>query len=124
MLTEMVIYVKEQRALQPSHQTCFLSYRLFSKRNQKPMTCYSFFFLQDIDGQACIVCPWHKYRITLETGEGLYEGINPLDPSPMPKWQSKGVKQRIHKITIDNGNVYVSPPDLSVRFDSDYFAEK
>lgn len=88
------------------------------------MTCYSFFFLQDIDGQACIVCPWHKYRITLETGEGLYEGINPLDPSPMPKWQSKGVKQRIHKITIDNGNVYVSPPDLSVRFDSDYFAEK
>ncbi|KFZ46299.1 Rieske domain-containing protein, partial [Antrostomus carolinensis] len=80
--------------------------------------------LQDIDGQACIVCPWHKFKITLETGEGLYEGINPLEPSPTPKWQSKGVKQRIHKITIHNGNVYVSPPDLSVSFDSDYFADK
>lgn len=90
------------------------------------MTCYFFFFffLQDIDGQACIVCPWHKFKITLETGEGLYEGINPLEPSPTPQWQSKGVKQRIHKVTIDNGNVYVSPPDLSVSFDSDYFADK
>jgi len=25
---------------------------------------------------------------------------------------------------MDNGNVYVTPPDLSVSFDSDYFAEK
>ncbi|XP_032942526.1 Rieske domain-containing protein isoform X1 [Catharus ustulatus] len=80
--------------------------------------------IEDIDGQACIVCPWHKFKITLETGEGLYEGINPLEPTPTPKWQSKGVKQRIHKVTIDNGNVYVSPPDLSVSFDSDYFADK
>ncbi|NXD04904.1 RFESD protein, partial [Certhia familiaris] len=89
--------------------------------------CYRKIFdcvISDIDGQACIVCPWHKFKITLETGEGLYEGINPLEPSPTPKWQSKGVKQRIHKVTIDNGNVYVSPPDLSVSFDSDYFAEK
>ncbi|KFW80820.1 Rieske domain-containing protein, partial [Manacus vitellinus] len=78
----------------------------------------------DIHGQACIVCPWHKFKITLETGEGLYEGINPLEPSPTPQWQSKGVKQRIHKLTIDNGSVYVCPPDLSVSFDSDYFAEK
>ncbi|KFP67457.1 Rieske domain-containing protein, partial [Cariama cristata] len=80
--------------------------------------------LGDINGHACIVCPWHKYRITLETGEGLYEAINPLEPSPTPQWKSKGVKQRIHKVTIDNGNVYVSPPDLSVNFDSDYFADK
>ncbi|KFV71089.1 Rieske domain-containing protein, partial [Dryobates pubescens] len=90
-----------------------------------PMTCcFSFFFLQDIDGQACIVCPWHKYKITLETGEGLYEGVNPLEPSPRPKWLSMGVKQRIHQVTVANGKVYVSPPDLSVKFDSDYFAEK
>ncbi|XP_027733811.1 Rieske domain-containing protein isoform X1 [Empidonax traillii] len=80
--------------------------------------------IEDIDGQACIVCPWHKFKITLETGEGLYEGINPLEPSPTPQWQSKGVKQRTHKLTIDNGRLYVCPPDLSVSFDSDYFAEK
>uniref|UniRef100_A0A8C3KYQ7 Rieske domain-containing protein n=1 Tax=Chrysolophus pictus TaxID=9089 RepID=A0A8C3KYQ7_CHRPC len=80
--------------------------------------------IEDIDGQACIICPWHKYTITLETGEGLYQGINPLEPSPTPRWQSKGVKQRIHKVTVKNKNVYVSPPDMSVSFDSDYFAEK
>ncbi|XP_009903747.1 Rieske domain-containing protein [Dryobates pubescens] len=80
--------------------------------------------IEDIDGQACIVCPWHKYKITLETGEGLYEGVNPLEPSPRPKWLSMGVKQRIHQVTVANGKVYVSPPDLSVKFDSDYFAEK
>ncbi|KAK2523228.1 Rfesd [Columba guinea] len=80
--------------------------------------------IEDIDGQACIVCPWHKYVITLETGEGLYEGVDPLEPSPTPQWRSKGVKQRIHKVTVDSGNVYVSPPDFSVKFDSDYFAEK
>ncbi|XP_062456158.1 Rieske domain-containing protein [Rhea pennata] len=80
--------------------------------------------IEDINGQPCIICPWHKYKITLETGEGLYQAINPMEPSPTPQWQSKGVKQRIHKVTIDNGNVYVSPPDLSVRFDSDYYADK
>ncbi|KAM6110086.1 Rieske domain-containing protein [Phoenicopterus ruber ruber] len=80
--------------------------------------------IEDINGQACIICPWHKYTITLETGEGLYEAFNPLEPSPTPQWHSKGVKQRIHKVTVDNGNVYVSPPDLSVSFDSDYFADK
>ncbi|XP_071586880.1 Rieske domain-containing protein [Heliangelus exortis] len=80
--------------------------------------------IEDINGHACIICPWHKYVITLDTGEGLYEGINPLEPSPTPQWQSKGVKQRVHEVTVDNGNVYVSPPDLSVSFDSDYFADK
>ncbi|XP_074993389.1 Rieske domain-containing protein isoform X1 [Calonectris borealis] len=69
--------------------------------------------IEDINGQACIICPWHKYKITLETGEGLYEGINPLEPSPTPQWQSKGVKQRIHKVTIDNGNVYIAPRKIT-----------
>ncbi|KFV74057.1 Rieske domain-containing protein, partial [Struthio camelus australis] len=85
--------------------------------------CFHFYF-QDLNGQPCIICPWHKYKITLETGEGLYQAINPMEPSPTPRWQSKGVKQRIHKVTVDNGNVYVSPPDLSVSFDSDYYADK
>lgn len=109
-------YIEKHNLRQPNNQTHLLSQK---------MTCYLFFFfLQDIDGQACIVCPWHKFKITLETGEGLYKGINPQEPSPTPKWQSKGVKQRIYQVTIDNGNVYVSPPDFSVSFDSDYYAEK
>uniref|UniRef100_A0A8C6I1W3 Rieske domain-containing protein n=1 Tax=Mus spicilegus TaxID=10103 RepID=A0A8C6I1W3_MUSSI len=58
--------------------------------------------IEDFNGQSCIVCPWHKYKITLATGEGLYQSINPKDPSAKPKWCSKGVKQRIH--TVKNIN--------------------
>ncbi|XP_054108091.1 Rieske domain-containing protein isoform X2 [Callithrix jacchus] len=27
--------------------------------------------IEDFDGRPCIVCPWHKYKITLATGEAL-----------------------------------------------------
>lgn len=55
----------------------------------------NYFFPQEFDGRACIVCPWHKYKITLETGEGLYQSVDPKDPSAKPMWCSKGIKQRI-----------------------------
>ncbi|XP_044302066.1 Rieske domain-containing protein isoform X3 [Varanus komodoensis] len=79
--------------------------------------------IEDINGQPCIICPWHKYRITLATGEGLYQSINPREPSLSPKWQSKGAKQRTHKVTVDSGNVYVTLSDLADKMDSDYYAE-
>ncbi|XP_030783778.1 Rieske domain-containing protein isoform X1 [Rhinopithecus roxellana] len=27
--------------------------------------------IEDFDGRPCIVCPWHKYKITLATGEAM-----------------------------------------------------
>uniref|UniRef100_F7GCC5 Rieske domain-containing protein n=1 Tax=Ornithorhynchus anatinus TaxID=9258 RepID=F7GCC5_ORNAN len=71
--------------------------------------------IEDFNGQSCIVCPWHKYKITLATGEGIYQSINPKNPSAIPKWCSKGVKQRIHTVTVKNGNVYVTLSDTSIR---------
>lgn len=41
-----------------------------------------------------------------------------------PKWRSKGVKQRTHHVTLDNGNVYVMLSDMADSIDSDYYAEK
>ncbi|XP_074184803.1 Rieske domain-containing protein isoform X4 [Rhinolophus sinicus] len=78
--------------------------------------------IEDFDGRPCIVCPWHKYKITLATGEGLYQSINPKDPSAKPKWCSKGVKQRIHTVTVDNGNIYVTLSNASFKRDSDFYA--
>ncbi|KAF6357488.1 Rieske Fe-S domain containing [Rhinolophus ferrumequinum] len=78
--------------------------------------------IEDFDGRPCIVCPWHKYKITLATGEGLYQSINPKDPSAKPKWCSKGVKQRIHTVTVDNGNIYVTLSKASFKHDSDFYA--
>lgn len=78
--------------------------------------------IEDFDGRPCIVCPWHKFKITLATGEGLYQSINPKDPSAKPKWCSKGIKQRIHSVTVDNGNIYVTLSKDSSKFDSDFYA--
>ncbi|KAM4708287.1 Rieske domain-containing protein isoform 2-T3 [Discoglossus pictus] len=80
--------------------------------------------IEDFNGQSCIVCPWHKYKITLATGEGLYQGVDPHAANKTPKWLSKGVKQRIHKVTVRNGGVYVTLSDNSISCDSDYYAKK
>ncbi|XP_044131931.1 Rieske domain-containing protein [Bufo gargarizans] len=80
--------------------------------------------IEDINGRACIVCPWHKYKIVLETGEGLYQGVNPQDPSRSKKWFSKGKKQRTHKVTVKDGSIYVTLSDFDLRCDSDFFAKE
>ena len=41
----------------------------------------------------CVVCPWHKHSITLDTGESLYTSFNPLKPKEVKHNCSKGVKQ-------------------------------
>ncbi|XP_069608063.1 Rieske domain-containing protein [Ranitomeya imitator] len=80
--------------------------------------------IEDINGQACVVCPWHKYKIVLETGEGLYQGVNPQDPKQSKKWFSKGKKQRTHKVIVKNGDIYVALSDINEEFDSDFFAKE
>lgn len=69
----------------------------------------------------CIVCPWHKYKITLEEGEGLYEAVDPSAKPPKPTWQSKGVRQRVHRVTELNGDVYVTISDILAAIDSDFY---
>ncbi|XP_040011548.1 Rieske domain-containing protein [Xiphias gladius] len=82
--------------------------------------------IEEFNGRLCIVCPWHKYKITLAEGEGLYQAVD--DPTAKPlrtNWRSKGVKQRIHKVTEVNGDVYVVLNNSSEAIDSDaYQTEK
>ncbi|XP_041644004.1 Rieske domain-containing protein-like [Cheilinus undulatus] len=78
--------------------------------------------IEEFNGQLCIVCPWHKYKITLEEGEGLYQAVD--DPTAKPlrtHWRSKGVKQRIHKVTEVNGDVFVTLNDSSEAIESDVY---
>ena len=76
--------------------------------------------MQELNGKMCIICPKHKYKISLAEGEGLYKGPDPSAKPPVPRWYSKGVKQRVHTVTETNGEVFVK---LSVvgRIESDYF---
>ncbi|XP_069483751.1 Rieske domain-containing protein isoform X2 [Ambystoma mexicanum] len=78
--------------------------------------------IEDINGQPCIVCPWHKYKIALATGEGFYQSVDPKTPSAKPQWCTKGVKQRTHVVTVRNGSVYVTLSDLVNSYESDYYS--
>jgi len=54
-----------------------------------------------------IVCPWHKYRIALKSGEGLFRNLQ-------GEWKSKGLKQRTYPVELrtvpgkDSPDVYVN----------------
>nr|XP_043881835.1 Rieske domain-containing protein-like [Solea senegalensis] len=78
--------------------------------------------IEEFNGRLCIVCPWHKYKITLAEGEGLYQAVD--DPTAKPlrtHWCSKGVKQRIHNVTEVNGDVYVTLNDSIKVIESDVY---
>lgn len=65
---------------------------------------------------ACvIVCPWHKYRIDVRTGEGLYAGVD-------GDLVSKGPKQRVHFVREEDGRVFVRLNVDAERLESDHYA--
>lgn len=70
-------------------------------------------------GKVTVKCPWHAYHIAVETGEGLYMGMdmaldsNGRSQPSHPKVKSKGVKQRTHFVEIRNGeDVFVADSSL------------
>ncbi|CAM39162.1 conserved hypothetical protein [Leishmania braziliensis MHOM/BR/75/M2904] len=80
--------------------------------------------IEEMGGHPCIVCPWHSYRIALDTGEGLYWGIefNPNGGNPQQAVRSKGCKQRVHKVVDLNGEVYVLVDLSGPKRESDTYA--
>ena len=74
----------------------------------------------------CIVCPWHKHSITLDTGESLYTAIDPFNPRNVQHNCSKGVKQRTHFVRIEGDDILVKLSDVTEKvFESDrYFTEE
>lgn len=77
--------------------------------------------IEEIDSKLCIICPKHKYKISLAKGEGLYKGTDPRGKPPVPRWYSKGVKQRIHTVTESNGDVFVKLSEQPGWIESDYY---
>ncbi|TDH67970.1 hypothetical protein CCR75_005410 [Bremia lactucae] len=72
--------------------------------------------IEELGGKTTIKCPWHAYHIALETGEGLYKGVDMIRTSTgklqptLPRLQSKGVKQRTHVVELRNQgqDIYVA----------------
>ncbi|CAH1772685.1 unnamed protein product [Owenia fusiformis] len=70
---------------------------------------------------SCIVCPWHRYKICLQTGESVYQEAYPHQPVKRGPWKSTGVKQRTHCVIEREGNIYVQLSDLTQEMPSDHY---
>ncbi|KAG7481271.1 hypothetical protein MATL_G00064670 [Megalops atlanticus] len=77
--------------------------------------------IEEFNGRLCIVCPWHKYKITLAEGEALYQAVDPAQKPPKPQWLSKGVKQRIHTVSDINGDIFVTFNNIPGSIESDFY---
>ncbi|XP_076857341.1 Rieske domain-containing protein [Brachyhypopomus gauderio] len=81
--------------------------------------------IEEFDGRLCIVCPWHKYKITLAEGEGIYQAVDPSVKPLRPVWCSKGLKQRLHRVTEVHGDLFITLDDSPTPVESDrYQTEK
>lgn len=70
--------------------------------------------IEEMGGKITVKCPWHAYHIAIETGEGLYRGVDmafgsdgKLQPTS-PRVKSKGVKQRTHFVKVHQQEIYVA----------------
>ena len=67
--------------------------------------------IEDMGGGKWIIsCPWHAYKIALETGECLYMGLEMENGklSKIPELKSKGKKQRVHAVRLEDNLVFVT----------------
>lgn len=63
-----------------------------------------------------VVCPWHRYYITLDTGEGMYMDLD-------GGWKSKGPRQRTHAAFVRDARVFVALRSGDNKLPSDEYAE-
>ncbi|KAK9821163.1 hypothetical protein WJX74_003053 [Apatococcus lobatus] len=62
--------------------------------------------IEDFNGTACVTCPWHHHRISLETGGTLEKGLLNTTCESAPK-------QRLHAaVDAADGFIYVTINDL------------
>ncbi|PNH09110.1 Rieske domain-containing protein [Tetrabaena socialis] len=64
--------------------------------------------IEDVNGHKCLVCPWHFYKIDVDTGDKYYQGVEFQNGKMVPgEWKSNGVRQRVHPVAEADGKIYV-----------------
>jgi len=79
--------------------------------------------IEDVNGRPCIVCPWHYYKIDVETGDKYYQQVK-FENGKMVQgdWASNGVKQRVHAAEERDGGIYLTLSAQPSHVDSDEYA--
>lgn len=92
--------------------------------------------IEDVGGHTCIICPWHHYPISLESGEGFYKALEFSSPSSAHHLdlfstplrtsteviKSKGCKQRIHEVEVRDDDVFLILNADPTPLDSDTYS--
>ena len=65
--------------------------------------------LQEIEDLGTVVlCPWHKYMVSIEDGTTVYKAVEVINVKPVVTGWTRGrMVQRSHLVTEDSGGVYV-----------------
>jgi len=79
--------------------------------------------IEDVpDFGACVICPFHRHAITLESGESIYQEFNAKTMKP-GGMKSKGAVQRIHTVHVNGeGEIFVKLQLQEPKLRSDEFA--
>lgn len=80
--------------------------------------------IEDLGGRTCIKCPWHQYKVCLDTGQNYYQSVDPHNLNKPPCWTAGDVRQRTHMVTVRNGNIYVKLTPSDGTLDSDHYNDK
>eukprot|EP01118_Nematostelium_gracile_P009257 TRINITY_DN3108_c0_g1_i1.p1 TRINITY_DN3108_c0_g1~~TRINITY_DN3108_c0_g1_i1.p1 ORF type:complete len:153 (-),score=20.72 TRINITY_DN3108_c0_g1_i1:62-478(-) len=71
--------------------------------------------IEDYFGNLVIICPWHRFKIGLENGEGYFQNMQGTVCS-------KGKKQRSHRVKEENGEIFVALDQNEEELPSDQYA--
>ena len=79
--------------------------------------------IEEVGGQACISCPWHAYKVTLASGEKLYQATELVAGKLVPAgWKSVGVRQRVHEARLEGDSLLVRLNLSAPHLESDTYA--
>ncbi|KAF5836392.1 hypothetical protein DUNSADRAFT_5962 [Dunaliella salina] len=79
--------------------------------------------IEDVNGNPCLVCPWHYYKVDMATGDKYYQQVKFENGKMVPGgWASNGIKQRAHTVTEVDGSLYLQVSSQPIKVDSDQYA--
>ena len=76
------------------------------------------------NGEACVVCPWHAYPVSLKTGEKWYRATEKApDGKLIPAgWKSVGPRQRVHDVEDRPDGLFIRLQVAGAAVESDTWA--
>eukprot|EP01062_Namystynia_karyoxenos_P056322 TRINITY_DN47274_c0_g1_i1.p1 TRINITY_DN47274_c0_g1~~TRINITY_DN47274_c0_g1_i1.p1 ORF type:complete len:369 (+),score=109.84 TRINITY_DN47274_c0_g1_i1:123-1229(+) len=64
--------------------------------------------IEEVEGQLCVVCPWHRSHIALASGVALYDAFVDIKAGTCEaRNKDGGPRQRVHEVTERGGDVIV-----------------